>query len=248
MNFLIFKGIEMEKSKLMSFISKYSLGGNVDAAQWKIDSGGISTRFMTDDQNAIGEVMVEFENKNIQHEVLFGIANTQLLVKMISVLGEQIDVDLLTRIGMTPESLKISDGETDITYMIADPSIIKKAPNSKDFPDPTYEFSFTKEELVDKFLKAKAAFPDEHKFSLIPNKGGLNLVIGSSMNKVSIAVKSQLIGNCTRNISFDAKYFREMLTANKDMESAKFSVYERGIAKINFKHTGAIVSYYLMEM
>lgn len=238
----------MEKSKLMSFISKYSLGGSVDSAQWRIHSSGISTRFITDDQNAIGDVTVDFENKNVQNEILFGIANTPLLVKMISVLGDEINVDLLTRAGTTPEALKISDGNVDITYMIADPSIIKKAPASKDFPDPTYEFSFTREDFGDKFLKAKTAFPDEGKFTLTMTKTGLNVIVGSSMNKVSIGIKSELIGIPTRNISFDAKYFKEMLTANKEMVSAKLSVYERGIAKVDFNHEGASVSYFLMEM
>ena len=238
----------MEKNKLMSFISKYSLGGNVDSAEWKIDSSGISTRFITDDQNAIGDVAVEFKNDNIKNEVMFGIANTQLLVKMISVLGDSIDVDLITRAGLTPESLKISDGDSTITYMIADPSIIKKAPSAKDFPDPTYEFAFTKEELMDKFLKAKAAFPDENKFTITQNKKDLNVVVGSSLNKVSISIKSDVIGMPTRSISYDAKYFKEMLSANKDMLSAKFSVYERGIGKIEFKHQDATVTYFLMEM
>lgn len=238
----------MEKSKLMSFISKYSLGGNVDSAQWVINSNGISTRFITDDQNAIGDVTVEFENKNLQTEISFGIANTPLLVKMISVLGDEINVDLITRAGVTPEALKISDGNSDITYMIADPSIIKKAPASKDFPDPTYEFSFTREDFADKYLKAKTAFPDETKFTLSMINSALHIIVGSSMNKISIGIKSELTGMPTRNISFDAKYLKEIITANKEMNSAKFSVYERGIAKIDFNHENANVSYFLMEM
>jgi hypothetical protein len=238
----------MEKNKLMSFISKYSLGGNVDSAEWKIDSEGISTRFITDDQNAIGDISIEFKNENITNEITFGIANTPLLVKMLSVLNDEINVDLITRAGLTPESLKISDGDSVVTYMIADPSIIKKAPNAREFPDPTYEFSFSKETLVDKFLKAKAAFPDENKFTITQNKKDLNLIVGSSLNKVAISIKSDLVGIPTRNISFDSKYFKEMLTSNKEMISGKFSVYERGIAKVEFKHESASVSYFLMEM
>jgi hypothetical protein len=238
----------MEKHKLMSFISKYSLGGNVDSAEWKITSEGMSTRFITDDQNAIGDVFVNFQNPNINGDIIFGIANTPLLIKMASVLGDEINVDLLTRNGVAPESLQISDGDSVVTYMIADPSIIKKAPAAKNFPDPTYEFPLTKEGIIDKFLKAKSAFTEESKFTISQKKTNLNIVVGTSLNKVSISIKDEVIGNPTRDISFDAKYFKEMLNANKDFVSAKFSVYERGIGRVDFQHEDATASYYLMEM
>jgi len=238
----------MKKDKLMSFISKYSLGGNVESAEWKISAEGLTTRFITDDQNAIGDVHVSFENPSMQNDIVFGIANTPLLVKMASVLGDEIELDLITRAGAVPESLQISDGDSVVTYMIADPSIIKKAPAAKSFPDPTYEFNLTKEGIIDKFLKAKAAFTDETKFTISQKKSKLNIIVGTSLNKVSITIKDEVIGLPTRDISFDAKYFKEMLTANKDFTSAKFSVYERGIGRVDFKHSDATVSYYLMEM
>jgi hypothetical protein len=238
----------MEKSKLMSFISKYSLGGNVDSAEWKITSEGMSTRFITEDQNAIGDVYVNFQNPNIQHDIMFGIANTGLLVKMVSVLGDDINVDLLTRNGTAPESLQISDGDSVVTYMIADPSIIKKAPAAKNFPDPSYEFNISKDGVIDKFLKAKAAFTEENKFTISQKKSKLNIIVGTSLNKVSISIKDEVIGIPTRDISFDAKYFKEMLNANKDFVSARFSVYERGIGRVDFQHPDATVTYYLMEM
>lgn len=239
----------MEKQKLISFISKYSLGGNIQAAEWSLSVDTLSTRFMSDDNNAIGEIHISnIENASYKHDEKFGIANTPFLLKMLSALEDLIDISLTAKAGSIPDTLKISDGQTEINYMIADPAIIPNVPTPKNLPDPTYEFAFDKVEFVEKFIKAKAAFGDANTFMINPKKKGIEIVIGNTVNKIKIAVKSDLTGIPTRPISFNAEYFKEMLSSNKEMITASFSVFERGMAKINFVHTDAVVTYFLTEM
>lgn len=239
----------MEKQKLVSFISKYSLGGMIEAAEWSLTLDTLSTRFMSDDNNVIGELTVSnIENNSYKNDEQFGIANTPFLLKMLSVLGDSVEIALTAKAGSVPDTLKISDGQTDINYMVADPAIIPKVPTPKNLPEPTYEFMFDKTEFIEKFIKAKSAFTDVTVFMVNPKKKGLELVIGNAVNKIKIAVKSDISGMPTRPISFNAEYFKEMLSANKEMISAKFSVFERGIAKIDFNHSDVIVTYFLTEM
>jgi hypothetical protein len=239
----------MEKAKLLSFISKYSLAGLIETAEWKLTQDELSTRFMSDDDNAIGEVRIHnVDNPNYKHDEIFGVANTTFLVKMLSALGDTINIALSAKAGTVPDTLKISDGSVDVNYMLADPAIIPKAPTPKNLPEPTYEFEFDKTDFIEKFIKAKSAFNDTDTFMLNPKKKGIEVVIGNTVNKIKIAVKSDISGSPTRPITFSAKYFKEMLSTNKDMITANFSVYERGIAKIDFKHTDATITYFLTEI
>lgn len=240
----------MEKSKLLSFISKYSLGGLIDAVEWKVGENEISTRFMSDDDNLIGEVRVTpLENLEFGSDVNVGIANTSFLLKMLAAIDDKFSLTLKSRIGAVPDTLILSDGNVDINYMLADPIIIPKAPAAKNLPEPTYEFNFDASDgFMDKFIKAKNAFNDVDMFTITPKKKGVEFIVGNSVNKIKIAIKSNLTGTPTRSITFSSKYFKEILNANKEMISAKFSVYERGIVKIEFNHADATTTYFLMEM
>ena len=55
----------MDKSKLVKFINKYYLGGNVNSVI-NSDGNGLSTRFVSGDKSLLGEVKVEklFNNRD----------------------------------------------------------------------------------------------------------------------------------------------------------------------------------------
>ena len=46
----------MEKSKFIGFVNRYFLGGNTDSAKLVVDEKKLSTKFISADQNVIGEV------------------------------------------------------------------------------------------------------------------------------------------------------------------------------------------------
>jgi hypothetical protein len=236
----------MEKSKLLNFIAKYSLGGSVETVEWKIDPNKISTRFMTDQQDVIGEISVDVTNSN-DESISIGISNTSLLVKMLSVLEDEIELLFTTLNGNnSPNSIVLNDNTTTVNYMAADSSIIQKVPNPKKMPDFNYEFEFNRENFSDKFVKAKAAFSDIDIFTIIPSKNGVSVKLGSNENKLTLKLPS-ISGTASREISFDAKLLKEILVANKDASGGKFSVIEDGIGKVELFTEGYSITYYLIE-
>ena len=46
----------MDKSKLVKFVNKYYLGGNVNSVAVKSDGNGLTTRFVSGDKSLLGEV------------------------------------------------------------------------------------------------------------------------------------------------------------------------------------------------
>ena len=84
----------MDKSKLVKFINKYYLSGNVNSVQINSDGNGLSTRFVSGDKSLLGEV--KLKNYSIT-EIDFGVYQTDSLLKMLSVLDNDISVDLIKR-------------------------------------------------------------------------------------------------------------------------------------------------------
>ena len=97
----------MNKSKLVSFISKYYLNGTVNSVilNSSSDKKQLSCRFISGDKNLLGEVKMDdwdFETSEI------GIYSTDQLLKLLAVLDEDIRVNL-TRAGDKAISIKIND-------------------------------------------------------------------------------------------------------------------------------------------
>ena len=82
----------MDKSKLVKFINKYYLGGNVNSVAINSDGNGLSTRFVSGDKSLLGEV--KLKNYSIT-EADFGVYQTDALLKMLSVLDNDISIGLV---------------------------------------------------------------------------------------------------------------------------------------------------------
>ena len=81
----------MDKSKLVKFINKYYLSGNVNSVVVNSDGNGLNTRFVSSDKSLLGEV--KLKNYSLT-EAEFGVYTTDVLLKMLSVLDENISVEL----------------------------------------------------------------------------------------------------------------------------------------------------------
>lgn len=238
----------MEKSKILGFINKYSLGGSVESVELILTPESMSTRFMTNQQDVIGELKLIMENKNITTETAVGIANTNLLLKMMSVLDEDIELQVIDNPSTnTPISIKIGDKSTTVNYMVADNSIIQKVPVAKKLPDFDYEFDFTRESFSDKFVKATSAFSDVDTFKITPFDSGIYFNLGTNENKLQMKILN-IVGKCTRPICFNSKLLKEIFLANKDASGGRFSVIEGGICKIELTVQDYNVTYYLVEI
>ena len=121
----------MQKSKLDRFISKYNLGGNVNSVKWVSKDNTLSTTFVTADKSLMGNVSVEkfdFENAEL------GIYTTDQLQRLLSVLGEDVNMDL-SSFGDKAVSLSVKNGVVSIDYTLSDLSVIPEPPKLKRLPD-----------------------------------------------------------------------------------------------------------------
>ena len=145
----------MEKSKLQSFINRYYLAGNCEAVILKEQTDSIGCELIDMDQTVVGKI--KWNTAPFMTGML-GINHTGALIKMLGALGENITMDVKNAAGKN-YAMKISEGSTQATFMLADTTVIPAVPAIN--AEPNYEITIpVNEEFVSKFIKAKNALPD----------------------------------------------------------------------------------------
>tara|TARA_R110002072_G_scaffold173633_1_gene328514 strand:+ start:949 stop:1665 length:717 start_codon:yes stop_codon:yes gene_type:complete len=233
----------MNKHSLNRFIDKYYLGGNCSSVVINSKGDKLSTRFITGDKNLLGELHMTGWNFD---EADLGVYNTEQLVKLLSVLSENISMNL-TKAGDKAVSLKISDTKSDVNYMLSDLSVISSPPNLKSIPDFEVKIKVDKT-FMSKFIAGKGALSDTDNFTVITDDEGVKVVIGYAeinTNRVTLPVETESYDKI-ENVSFSANLFRDVLVANKECESATLEVSSGGLARINFKIDEYDATYYLV--
>jgi len=233
----------MNKHSLNRFIEKYYLGGNCSSVVINSKGDSLSTRFITGDKNLLGELSMSgwsFDKADL------GVYNTEQLVKLLSVLSDNISMNL-TKAGDKAVSLKISDTKSDVNYMLSDLSVISSPPNLKSIPDFEVKIKVDKS-FMSKFIAGKGALTDTDNFTVITDADGVKIVIGYAeinTNRVTLPVETESYDKID-NVSFNANLFRDVLVANKECESATLEVSSQGLARINFKIDEYDATYYLV--
>ena len=233
----------MNKHSLNRFIDKYHLGGNISSVVINSKGDSLSTRFITGDKNLLGELTMtgwSFDEADL------GVYNTEQLVKLLSVLSENITMNL-TKAGDKAVSLKISESKSDVNNMLSDLSVISSAPNLKSIPEFEVKIKVDKS-FMSKFVAGKGALADTDNFTVLTNDDGVRVVIGYAeinTNRVTLPVETESY-DVIDNVSFNANLFRDVLVANKECESATLEVSSQGLARINFKIYEYDATYYLV--
>ena len=233
----------MNKHSLNRFIDKYYLGGNCSSVVINSKGDSLSTRFITGDKNLLGELNMtgwSFDEADL------GVYNTEQLVKLLSVLSENITMNL-TKAGDKAVSLKISDSKSVVNYMLSDLSVISSPPNLKSIPEFEVKIKVDKS-FMTKFVAGKGALTDTDNFTVITDDDGVKVVIGYAeinTNRVTLPVETESYDKI-ENVSFNANLFRDVLVANKECESATLEVSSQGLARINFKIDEYDATYYLV--
>lgn len=235
----------MNKQRLVRFINKYYLNGVADSVVLRSESNEqkLGTRFVSSDKTLLGTIIMDkwnFEDADI------GIYTTEQLLKLLSVLDEDIDVSV-TKAGDKTISMKISDSVSSVNYMLSDPSIINEPPQLQNIPNFELSINMTPS-VISKFISGKSALQDTSTFTVITDESSTKLVIGYSSvntNRVTIPVTTSEFSSID-NVSFNADYFSNILVANKECESAFLQVSSEGLAKINFKIDDYTATYWLV--
>ena len=234
----------MDKSKLVKFINKYYLGGNVNSVAINSDGNGLSTRFVSGDKSLLGEV--KLNNYSIT-EADFGVYQTDALLKMLSVLDNDISVDLV-KAEEKAISIDAKDSGAKVRYMLSDLSVINTPPQLKQIPEFELLLNVDKT-FVSKFISGKGALPDTESFTIVSGDKP-EVVIGYSSiatNRVAVPVENQT-DNTIDNISFNANLFKDVLEANKECEAAVLEVSSEGLARITFNVGDYESTYYLVAV
>jgi len=236
----------MEKARLINFINKYHLGGLVQSVAWN-SNGSLATRFISDDKCVVGEITLEKFNSDASK---FGVYNTDLLVKLLGVLGNDVNFQI-NKAGDKAFSLTLDDKSTTVNYMLADLAVIPPTPELKELPNFELKVSITKE-FIDKFIRAKAALPEIEHFTVMKNQklNKYQIVLGySNTNSNRISLDIDCIANDDiEPISFSAKYFREILASNKDLNGGTMLVSSEGLAKVEFDIDDFESRYFLVKL
>ena len=235
----------MNKNNLVRFINKYNLNGNVNSVVLNSKDNTLSTRFITGDKSLLGELSLskwKFEDADL------GIYDTTQFSKLLDVLSDDITMKLNSS-GDKAISLVVSDTDAKVNYMLSDLSVINQPPALKQLPEFQVKIKVNTK-FITKFISGKGALPDTDTFTVITDGDDVKIVIGYSAintNRVTIPVETETFEDINK-VSFNANLFKEVLSANKECESATLEVSQEGLSRINFKVDEYDVIYYLVAV
>ena len=235
----------MEKSKLQSFINRYYLAGNCEAVTVKANGQSVNCELIDVDQTVVGKV--KWKTDPFMTGEL-GINHTGALTKMLSAVGEKIDIEVQDAQGKN-YAMKIQEGSTTMTFMLADTSVIPAVPTIN--AEPEYQVTIDiDDEFVNKFIKAKNALPESENFGIKCDGSNAEVIINySTINNNRITFNETIEGGKDMSvICFSSTLLKEILQSNKDYKHGELSVSEAGLAKVSFTLPNGTATYYLVQL
>jgi hypothetical protein len=234
----------MEKSKLQSLINRYYLAGNCEAVKLKENAEGIGCELIDIDQTVVGKI--QWKTTPFMKGEL-GINHTGALIKMLSALGENIEIDVKDSAGKN-YAMKISEGKTEATFMLADTTVIPAVPAINAEPDYQIQIPVN-DEFITKFIKAKNALPDAKNFAVQVKGGVIRFIINySTVNADNITFE---VGNTPGAdmdpVCFSADKLKEVLVANRG-DAGQLHVSPDGLARIDFVGNDFDSTYWLVML
>jgi hypothetical protein len=233
----------MEKSKLQSFINRYYLAGNCEAVILKENAEGIGCELIDMDQTVVGKI--QWKTTPFMKGVL-GINHTGALTKMLSAVGENINIEVKDAAGKN-YAMKISEGSTQATFMLADTTVIPAVPSIN--AEPEYEVSIPlNDEFITKFIKAKNALPDAKNFAVQVQNNKIKFIINySTVNADNISFDMDGGVDPIEPVCFSADKLKEVLVANKG-DAGHLKVSTQGLARIDFTGADFDSTYWLVML
>ena len=108
----------MNKNTLLTFIEKYNLGGVVESVKYVSDEKTLKTSFVSEDKTLAGTVTAkDFKLDKCELPVF----DTAKLKTLLKILEDEVTVKL-DKSGDRLVGLFISDTNTEVNFMLSDPS------------------------------------------------------------------------------------------------------------------------------
>jgi len=224
----------VNKSTLTSVISKYYLNGLNNQVKWRIKDNQLTVYAGSNGRLC----KVQHNSFNLEDAEL-GIFDTHKLSKLISITNGELSISL-EKIKAVYTKIHIADLNFDLTYSLADILILGKNTYYEDPEEFEIQINLTKED-IDHLIKAKSALADVNNMLITTttDMDGTNIceIVFGDNTGFSNKITYQLRGNITKGdiqIPFDSDIFKDILSANKDMEKGTLKISEVGMLKLNF--------------
>ena len=224
----------VNKSTLTSVISKYYLNGLNNQVKWRIKDNQLTVYAGSNGRLC----KVQHNSFNLEDAEL-GIFDTHKLSKLISITNGELSISL-EKIKAVYTKIHIADLNFDLTYSLADILILGKNTYYEDPEEFEIQIDLTRED-IDYLIKAKSALADVNNMLITTttDMDGTNIceIVFGDNTGFSNKITYQLRGNITKGdiqIPFDSDIFKDILSANKDMEKGTLKISEVGMLKLNF--------------
>jgi hypothetical protein len=233
----------IDKRKLVDSIEKYYLNGLTEAVKFNIKNNVLHIPFSTTNRDVVGEVTLPIELPNAE----FGIFETTPLLKLLNILDTNVDIQYQEKFGIV-EKLLIEDNQYKMMFSASDISLIPKTPNAIDV---NYQLTYVMEpDFVTRFIDCKKALgPDIKTFTLEPQTETARIILGDPSgyaNKLEFNIPAITEGFPFASLLFPSDVLKEILSANKNFDSAEMKVNEDGLMNLMFVEGDAVSQYFIM--
>ncbi len=149
----------------------------------------------------------------------------------------------------------LKDSNYELFYPLSDPNIINQVPEVNEPKDYDIVIDFT-EDFIGRFTKVKNAFTECKEFSIeevtdsFTGNSNILFTIGESgnhSNKISFELKMDKTV-CLDLMRFNFDNMREILMANKEIQTGRLSIYNEGLMKVEFTNNLVQTKYFLVKL
>jgi len=233
----------VNKNVILSFISKYYLGGLNEKTKWRIKDNTLTVY-----AGGKGKVCkIHLYNFPFEDADL-GIYDTEKLSKLINITMGDLLFDPIKKHNIYSK-LKISDANFDLIYSLADVLVLGTTSYYKD-PKEGYDIILNLEESdINNLIKGKNALLDQDNFIVKAQDNLCIFTFGANdnySNKVTYQIEGEILDK-NLELPFNSDLFKEILSANKDADKALIQISSLGIMKLNFSNENMESEYYLVR-
>jgi hypothetical protein len=240
----------INKGELQSTISKYNLGGMIDAVKWTVQNKHLTIKFNAPTKDMIGEIThTSFDIEDCE----IAIYNTSQLDKLLAITSGDVNLQL-EKIGKIFGRLVIEDTNYKLNYSLSDLLLIQKPGIVMD-PDNYIVESVLESDAISAVIRAKNALQSDNvNFTITTNFDGeqvLTMIFGDNSthtHKVEYIVPNTVITGDQYNFNtpFNSEMIRVIFANNKDANKAYMSLNINGLLRLVFEGDKWKSTYYII--
>ena len=235
----------INKSVLQSVITKYYLNGLNNQVKWRIKDNTLTIY-----AGELGRVCKVHLKDFPLEDAELGVFDTNKLNKLLSITSGDLIISL-EKIKSVYTKMHLQDSNFDLTYSLADILVLGKTSYYHDPDSFEIQLDLSSED-IDHLIKAKNALSDVDNMLInssqdLDGNNVCEFIFGDNTG-FSNKITYQMMGEIAKSdisIPFNSNIFKDILSANKDMESGTLKLSEMGMLKLNFYSDDIESEYYV---